>query len=45
MPGGSVLGESNLVFGTAKTKPGDSAAAAAAPSASTPICGAARWIP
>ena len=25
MPGGSILGESNLVFGNAKTKPGDSA--------------------
>ena len=26
MPGGSILGESNVVFGNAKTKPGDSAA-------------------
>ena len=41
MPGGSILGDSNLVFGTAKTSLA-TAREAAAPSASTPICGAAR---
>ena len=50
MPGGSILGDSSLVFGTAKTGPAAARAAevaaqaarAAVPSASTPICGAAR---
>ena len=46
MPGGSILGDSSLAFGTAKTGPGTAVAPTrvAALSASTPICGAVRWI-